>query len=85
MPLKRQDENGKPVPWEWIDTKCFANRYPPQSDLPDCEGIMVLKDVEIKPGSFDAGSEEGRPYYIHKDPYLEKIWVCNVCGFIFPE
>ena len=81
MPLKRHTDK----PWEWVDTKCFANKYPEQPDLPDCEGIMVLKDVEIKPGSFDMISEEGQTIPIHKDPYLEKIWVCSVCGFIFPE
>ena len=85
MPLKRQDENGKPVPFEWTDSKCFANKYPPQPELPDCEGIMVLKDIEIKSGSFKTGSEEGQIYHEHKDPYLEKIWVCSVCGFILLE
>lgn len=85
MPLKRQDENGKPVPLVWTDTPCFANRYPEQPDLPDCEGVMVLKDIEIKSGSFKTGSEEGQIYHEHKDPYLEKIWVCSVCGFVFPE
>ncbi len=81
MPLKRHEDK----PWEWIDTKCFANKYPEQPDLPDCEGIMVLKDIKIKPGSFDMISEDGHTTPIHKDPHLEKIWVCSVCGFLFLE
>ena len=91
MPLKRQDENGKPVALVWTDSKCFAKEYHPESskrsrrNLPDCDGVMVLKDIEIKSGSFKTGSEEGQIYHEHRDPYLEKIWVCSKCGFVFPE
>ncbi len=46
---------------------------------------MVLKDIEIKGGSFKTGSEEGRIYHDHNAGYLEKIWVCNKCGFVFLE
>jgi hypothetical protein len=82
MPLKRH----KDKPWEWVDNKCFEKQFLPQpNDLPDCEGIMVLKDVNLKAGSFNTGAEDGVVYHHHTDPILEKIWACNVCGFIFPE
>lgn len=86
MPLKRQDENGKSVPLVWTDSKCFAKKFHPESsNLPDCDGVMVLKDVNLKGGSFETGSEEGHIYHKHSPGYLEKIWVCNKCGFVFPE
>jgi hypothetical protein len=82
MPLKRH----KDKPWEWVDTKCFEKQFLPQpNDLADCDGVMVLKDVVLKGGDFKTGSEEGQVYHIHKDPCLEKIWVCDTCGFVFPE
>ena len=82
MVLKRYQDK----PWEWIDNKCFAKKFHPESsNLPDCDGVMVLKDVVLKAGSFKTGSEEGQIYHIHNDPILEKIWVCSKCGFIFPE
>ena len=86
MPLKRQDENGKPVPLVWTDAPCFAKEYHPESsNLPDCHGLMVLKDVTLKGGDFSTGSEEGQVYHDHNAGYLEKIWVCSMCGFVFPE
>jgi len=52
-----------------------------QSEEPECDGVMELKDVNIKGGSLRLGLE----YHDYTPPYLEKTWVCNKCGFIFLE
>ena len=82
MVLKRHKDKA----WEWIDSPCFAKEFHPESsNLPDCDGVMALKDIEIVAGSFEMFSEDGHTFPIHKDPHLEKIWVCSKCGFVFPE
>jgi len=84
MGLKRHKDKS----WKWVDTPCFAKEFHPESsNLPDCDGVMVLKDIVITPGSFNIFTEDGHRFPVHKDPTLEKIWVCSnpECGFIFLE
>ena len=40
MVLKRHEDK----PWEWKDNECFLNA----SNEADCDGVMELKDVNIK-------------------------------------
>ena len=58
-------------PWEWVDSICFLQHH----GKAECDGVMELKDVNLK---------GGHSYPVH-DQYLEKIWVCNVCGCVFVE
>lgn len=60
-------------PWEWKDNPCFL-KHQGQSE---CDGVMELKDVTLKNASSYPYTETG--------PYLEKIWVCNKCGFVYTE
>ena len=71
--LKRHEDK----PWEWVDNECFLKA----GGQSDCDGVMELKDVNIKGGSLRLGLE----YHDYTPPYLEKTWVCNKCGFIFVE
>lgn len=77
MVLKRHEDK----PWEWKDNECFLNA----SKEADCDGVMELKDVNIKGGSLRTFTEEGKDVHDYVSPYLEKIWVCNKCGFVFVE
>uniref|UniRef100_A0A6M3MAQ3 Uncharacterized protein n=1 Tax=viral metagenome TaxID=1070528 RepID=A0A6M3MAQ3_9ZZZZ len=76
MGLKRH----KDKTWEWTDSWCFSNEAKPECE---CDGVMELKDVNIKGGSYNIGGDHRYPAY--DNPYLEKIWVCNKCGFVFVE
>ena len=79
MVLKRHEDK----PWEWKDNECFSK----ENKESDCDGVMELKDVNLK-GQRCKESEysplgPGAPV-----PFrfcLEKIWVCNKCGFVFEE
>ncbi len=51
----------------------------------ECDGVMELKDVTLSSGSFEMLTEDGQTSPIHKDPLLEKTWVCRKCGFVFYE
>ncbi|MCK4266139.1 MAG: hypothetical protein KAX31_02590 [Thermoplasmata archaeon] len=77
MVLKRHEDK----PWEWVDSICFLKHHK-QSD---CDGVMELKDVNLKGGTFEVIREDGHTFPVHMDPYLEKIWVCNKCGHVFVE
>ncbi len=76
MVLKRHEDK----PWEWIDNKCFLQHH----GQAECDGVMELKDVKLK-GRRSKESPLGpgapKPFSL----YLEKIWVCNKCGFVFEE
>ncbi len=74
MPLKRHEDK----PWEWVDNKCFLN----EAKQAECNGVMELKNVNLKGGSMF--SEDPHPVK-YTPPSLEKIWVCNKCGFVFVE
>ena len=73
MVLKRHEDK----PWEWKDNGCFTK----ESKESDCDGVMELKDVTLNSGTF----HDGAPVHAHVTPFLEKIWVCNKCGFVFAE
>jgi len=77
MVLKRHEDK----PWEWKDNKCFLKA----SGESDCDGVMVLKNVNIKGGSLNVLTEDGKTFHNYVGPYLEKIWVCNGCGHVFVE
>jgi len=77
MVLKRHEDK----PWEWVDNECFLKA----GGQSECDGVMELKDVNIKGGSLKVFTEEGRDVHDYVSPYLEKTWVCNGCGFIFLE
>ena len=77
MVLKRH----KDKPWEWKDNECFLA----SQGQSECDGVMELKDVNIEGGSLKVFTEDGHEITDYSAPYLEKIWVCNKCGFVFPE
>ena len=79
MVLKRHEDK----PWEWVDSICFLQHH----GKAECDGVMELKDVNLK-GRRCKESEYSPlgpgapvPFKFH----LEKIWVCNACGFVFAE
>lgn len=74
MPLKRHQDK----PWYWEDNECFLKA----GGQSDCDGVMELKDVNLNPGSMFSEAPHPVPY---SPPTLEKIWVCNKCGFVFTE
>ena len=74
MVLKRHEDK----PWEWEDGRCFLG----ESKQTECDGVMELKDVNLRGGSMFTEAPHPVEY---KPPYLEKIWVCNKCGFVFLE
>jgi len=76
MVLKRHEDK----PWEWKDNGCFLN----ESKEVDCDGVMELKDVNLK-GRYRTFTSGTPPDKVREAPYLEKIWVCNKCGFVFAE
>jgi len=66
---------------KWEAPKCFLA----SQGQSECDGVMELKDVTLSSGSFEMLTEDGVTFPIHKDPILEKTWVCNKCGFVFYE
>ena len=75
----------KDKPWEWEDRTCFLQRLRLRQHhgQAECDGVMELKDVNLRGASTKV--LRGEVYHEHVDPYLEKIWVCNKCGFVFAE
>ena len=74
MVLKKHDDK----PWEWVKDKCFLSA----SQQTECDGVMELKDVNLEGGSMFSEAQYPVEY---KAPTLEKIWVCNKCGFVLVE
>lgn len=74
MVLKRHEDK----PWEWEDSICFLQHH----GKAECDGVMELKDVNLKGDSQKVFSAEVSQVWIY---VLEKTWVCNVCGCVFVE
>ena len=75
----------------WEPWKCFQKEFLRNAangdKIKDCDGVMVLVDVNIKAGRVDHGADDGQLYHKVTNPTLTKIWVCNKegCGFVFEE